>query len=332
MNKENAARSPARSSHHFDCSKMADDANAVLVEAALGQRTTGRRAKRRRTREEARRHTNAEHHDEQSAPPADADDATATASLAETSSATAMTSRKGPSDDIQSRIDAAILARAGHGVGTASVTQHHESAHMYASETAATCTCTPSHDESHACTRKNAARQVMMMDPDIIEGGRYEYLDHTADVQLHSWGTDLPSALEQLALAMFGYMTRLQSISIDERTSDEVASHVVARGHDLHSMVFAFLDEWLFVFHDTGFVAREVEIVHFDRECWQITSRGRGEILDLDKHPQGTEVKAITYSNMQIQENGSRIEEKREKDQRDGDLEKRCDVWVIVDI
>lgn len=163
-----------------------------------------------------------------------------------------------------------------------------------------------------------------MMDPNILEGGRYEYLDHTADVQLHSWGTDLPSALEQAAVAMFGYMTSLPSISIDARTSDEVASHVVARGHDLHSMVFAFLDEWLFVFHDTGFVAREVEVVHFDREGWQITSRGRGELLDLDKHPQGTEVKAITYSNMQIQE--------KEGGNADKDGEERCDVWVIVDI
>lgn len=293
---------------------MANDAPCTTAAAAaLGQRTTGRRAQRRRARDETQRQ---QINDE--AP------ANATASLVE-SAAPEMTSRKGPSEAIQSRIDAAISARAGHGVGTTSATNHISA---YGSGAA---TRTTSHKETNDATNE-AARQVMM-DPDILEGARYEYLDHTADVQLHSWGDNLPSALEQLALAMFGYMTRLPSIAFDERSSDEVASHVVARGHDLHSMVFAFLDEWLFVFHDTGFVAREVEIVQFDRDCWQITSRGRGEILNLDKHPQGTEVKAITYSNMQIQEN---VEAEGEEEKiRNNDcrlVEKRCDVWVIVDI
>lgn len=49
--------------------------------------------------------------------------------------------------------------------------------------------------------------------------------------------------------------------------------------------------------------------------------RSRGEQFTLDKHPQGTEVKAITYSNMQI------IEKAAEKDKP-----ARVDVFVIIDI
>lgn len=46
-----------------------------------------------------------------------------------------------------------------------------------------------------------------------------------------------------------------------------------------------------------------------------ITSIALGEKIDILKHTQGTEVKAITYSNMQVKEEAN-----------------RCEIWVIVDI
>jgi SHS2 domain-containing protein len=48
---------------------------------------------------------------------------------------------------------------------------------------------------------------------------------------------------------------------------------------------------------------------------WLDDSNRFGEVFDLAKHPQGTEVKAITYSNMQIHHD-----------------KPRKDVYVIVDI
>ncbi|KAL9180969.1 hypothetical protein ACHAXT_009774 [Thalassiosira profunda] len=146
-------------------------------------------------------------------------------------------------------------------------------------------------------------------------GAQFEYLDHPADVVLHAWGADLPASLGSLALCMFGYMTSLDAISIDESQSAEHGAHITAQGHDLHSLIFSYLDEWLFNFHDTGFVPKEVTVSDFCRESLRIVSSGKGEIMDIRRHPQGTEVKAITYSGMRVAEN-----------------DERTDVFVVVDI
>lgn len=82
----------------------------------------------------------------------------------------------------------------------------------------------------------------MAEDMDIPEV-KYEYLDHTADVQLHAWGDTLKEAFEQVATAMFGYMTT------DYNTVEMVEEQELeAEGEDLESLLFHFLDEWLFLF------------------------------------------------------------------------------------
>lgn len=43
-----------------------------------------------------------------------------------------------------------------------------------------------------------------------------------------------------------------------------------------------------------------MKITSFDRLNFKICATGYGEVFNLKKHPQGTEVKAITYSNMQV--------------------------------
>ncbi|XP_015604911.1 protein archease-like isoform X1 [Cephus cinctus] len=141
---------------------------------------------------------------------------------------------------------------------------------------------------------------------------KYEYLDHTADVQLHAWGDSLEEAFEQCAIAMFGYMTDLERVDMLQ------VHEIEAEGHDLQSLLFHFLDELLFMFCAEPFiVARKVKIKEFDRENYRIKAIAVGEEFSIGKHSQGAEVKAITYSAMQILD-------KPEVD--------RPEVFVIVDI
>ncbi|OAD58032.1 Protein archease-like [Eufriesea mexicana] len=129
----------------------------------------------------------------------------------------------------------------------------------------------------------------------VIPPVKYEYLDHTADVQLHAWGDTMEEAFEQCAVAMFGYMTDLERVQITQ------VHYVEAEGHDMESLLFHFLDELLFMFSAEPFlVAKKVKITNFDRENFKITAMGLGEEFTIGKHTQNAEVKAITYSAMQV--------------------------------
>uniref|UniRef100_A0A6M2DIP8 Archease domain-containing protein n=1 Tax=Xenopsylla cheopis TaxID=163159 RepID=A0A6M2DIP8_XENCH len=126
---------------------------------------------------------------------------------------------------------------------------------------------------------------------------KYEYLDHTADVQLHAWGDSLKEAFEQCGVSMFGYMTSDDLKSVEIKQCHEIEAH----GDDLEGLLYHFLDELLFLFSAEPYlICSKLEIYEFDENDFTIKCRCYGEEFTIGKHPQGTEVKAITYSAMQI--------------------------------
>lgn len=149
--------------------------------------------------------------------------------------------------------------------------------------------------------------------------GGYEYLDHTADVQIHSWGADEREAFGAAAAGMFGYMVELEEFGC------ELTRKVTANGHDWHSMLFAFLDECLYVFHTEELVMSRVVVESIDRDSWTVTAHVRGGLFDATRDRQGTEIKAITYSNMQIIHPGDEASAAESP-------ERKAQVYVIVDI
>lgn len=150
----------------------------------------------------------------------------------------------------------------------------------------------------------------------------YEFLDHTADVQIHGWSdTTLEDALAQTALGMYGYMTDPDSLVIDPACS----RFIRAEGHDMVSLLYNFLDQCVYSFATDDFVAKDIKVVELhmpppgsttsstssstsnsnsskagEKAKYRIKAAFWGEKFRFGHHPQGTEIKAITYSNMQI--------------------------------
>jgi len=123
---------------------------------------------------------------------------------------------------------------------------------------------------------------------------QFEFMDHTADVILHSWGRTLEEAFAQVCVCFFSYMTDLDTV--ESKTSIEVE----ASGHDILDLLYHLLDEFLFSFGTELIVCRWVQLLEFDKDALRIKARGCGEKFDLKKHPQGTEIKAITMHQMKV--------------------------------
>jgi SHS2 domain-containing protein len=161
----------------------------------------------------------------------------------------------------------------------------------------------------------------------------FEYLDHTADIQIHAWGENLRSVYQSCAVGLFNYVCPVDNIypgatreiNISGKTDEDLDLDDPENlgKTDFDGLLFRWLDECLFLSAcDPYFMAREIEIVHFDPELFQIRAILYGEEYYLYKHEQGTEVKAITYSAMQILEHTD----------EEMDETKRCEIFVVVDI
>uniref|UniRef100_A0A673ZIW8 Protein archease n=1 Tax=Salmo trutta TaxID=8032 RepID=A0A673ZIW8_SALTR len=100
---------------------------------------------------------------------------------------------------------------------------------------------------------------------------------------------------EQCAMAIFGYMTDTETVEPIDTVEVE------SEGDDMESLLFHYLDDWLFKFSaDLFFIPREVKVLHIDRMHFKIRSICFFKVSLNHLSLQGTEVKAITYSAMQV--------------------------------
>jgi SHS2 domain-containing protein len=133
----------------------------------------------------------------------------------------------------------------------------------------------------------------------------YEFLEHTADVQIRAWGDNLIEAYEQAALALQATISpnteKIESVSKKELT---------ITAEDREALLFDFLSEFLYIFDVEKLVFGNINIEKIEKTNDDLTLKAvlYGEKFNPDKHEVGTEVKAITYSYMKIEEQEDKIE------------------------
>ncbi len=128
------------------------------------------------------------------------------------------------------------------------------------------------------------------------QGKQYEYLEHTADIKFLAYGKTLEEVFENSALAMFNVM-------IDtEKVSGETRREIFLKSPDLESLLVDWLSELLYIFEVDEVVFRKfrVEKVMEKEGEYSITAQALGEKFYPESHPFETEIKAVTYNQLEI--------------------------------
>jgi SHS2 domain-containing protein len=131
---------------------------------------------------------------------------------------------------------------------------------------------------------------------------KYKFLPHTADAKFQAYGKTMEEAFSNAALAMFSVMTNTEKIS---PLSEE---EINVEGKDMKAVLYAFLEELLFLLDTKKFLLNSIKDIVFikEGELTKLHAKVTGDI-DLQQYDIHGEVKAVTYNEMEITEEDGKV-------------------------
>ncbi|HEU4604651.1 MAG TPA: archease [Nitrososphaera sp.] len=126
--------------------------------------------------------------------------------------------------------------------------------------------------------------------------GGYRYLDHMTDAVIEAYGGSLEEAFENAARGLNDTMIDLKTVW----PSREIK--IAATGHDLHSLLFDWLDKVMLLLVADGIVMSEFSVKIKQNGGYSLEGVAKGEKLNLERHSYKVEIKAVTYHEMEIKQ------------------------------
>ena len=130
--------------------------------------------------------------------------------------------------------------------------------------------------------------------------GGYRYLDHVTDAYVEAYGDSMEEAFSYAAKGTINIMFELKDILGNTEHEFKV------EGHDYSELLFNWIDGIILLIAVDNKVASnfELKISKIDSK-YQLTGHAMTESVDISKHGYKTEIKGITYHQMEIlQESG----------------------------
>jgi len=122
---------------------------------------------------------------------------------------------------------------------------------------------------------------------------RFDILDHTADIGLIVYGQDLKTLFENAGEALFHLITDLKRVKQREERRIEL------KGENLERLMVDWLNELLYLHDVENFLFKKFEVEGVG-EQEGVKARIQGEPFQEGVHLIKTEVKAVTYHQVQV--------------------------------
>ena len=129
---------------------------------------------------------------------------------------------------------------------------------------------------------------------------KYEIIDHTADICIRAQGKSLSNAFENAGYALFD--TMCDASAVKPLTTKKVE----CQAEDLEQLLVDWLSELLFICDVDDMVFSEFSVTIADNN---LVGKARGEKIDPDRHHLKTDVKAITYHMLEVDEKTNTVQE-----------------------
>jgi SHS2 domain-containing protein len=122
---------------------------------------------------------------------------------------------------------------------------------------------------------------------------KHKFLDHTADIKFQAFGNSLEEVFSNSVVAMFSAM-------YEKRVKRKYMHSIKVKGKDLESLLYNFLEEFIFLFDSKGVLVSKVDKIIINLEKMELKCTFSGDLAK--DYEIITSVKAITYNDMFIKE------------------------------
>ena len=121
---------------------------------------------------------------------------------------------------------------------------------------------------------------------------KYRLIDHTADFCIHVFGSDSKELFANAAWAMFDLITEIDSLKGMDSCNIKIS------GDDWSDLMVNWLREILFLWNGKELLVKTAQILSLSKN--DLSAKVVFDQYDPDRHIITTEIKAVTYHQIQV--------------------------------